>query len=437
VTFLKSPQQVSDPTTWAQYTCDNRSRVTQTLYSNGVKSVYGYDSSGRTTALTHRNASNAIIIGYTASYDSAGRLGGVTENNGSATAYGYDDEGRLLSEVRTGTTPYSSQITYNAFGALATQLRIDAGLTKHSANYTYDDDRKLTSVSDSAPNSSTNGTYSWNADSTLRELPGPGYVRRLEYDEEGRIISISKVVNGTVTPLFEYAYGFDGGRRSAKNLLTGVLEWYPCGVACCAGELVSLTSSNNGATWSTKDSSLPSTLGAKLINGNLMLNGLTSSETLITGSQSSQNIVDSFGIPRGTTDSGSAFVSNRLETPVDSGLWAQLQVLQLAPQQAKPGGMSCKERYDHCMKTVDDYIYVCAGIAIGIGAVGAGACTKACTKTKNVAACLACLIAIGAIEVGLGYICLTEAGKQRNQCAYAYELCLKKRQKKPVARATK
>ncbi|MCS7309615.1 MAG: hypothetical protein NZ741_05295 [Armatimonadetes bacterium] len=37
---------------------------------------------------------------------------------------------------------------------------------------------------------------------------------------------------------YEYAYGFDGGRRWRKDYLNRGWTRYPCGVACGAGELV-------------------------------------------------------------------------------------------------------------------------------------------------------------------------------------------------------
>ena len=250
--------QVSDPTTWAQYTYDNRSRVTQTLYSNGVKSIYGYDSSGRTTALTHKNASNAIIIGYTAGYDTAGRLNGVTENNGSVTSYGYDFAGRLLSENRTGTNPYVSTYTYTNRGQRATAFRSENGVASHNGMYTYDDAGRLTNVADTVTTSGLGGSYTWNNDSTLASYPGPGYTRKLSYDEEGRLTKIDRDNGTTITPAFEYGYGFDGNRRWRKDLAGNTWDWYPCGVACCAGELVTMRSTNGGATWSASNSRLSS-----------------------------------------------------------------------------------------------------------------------------------------------------------------------------------
>ncbi|GIV14615.1 MAG: hypothetical protein KatS3mg022_0050 [Armatimonadota bacterium] len=50
---------------------------------------------------------------------------------------------------------------------------------------------------------------------------------------------------------YEYAYGFDGGRRWRKDYINGVWTRYPCGVACGAGELVEQQKPLEGGSWTT------------------------------------------------------------------------------------------------------------------------------------------------------------------------------------------
>ena len=68
---------------------------------------------------------------------------------------------------------------------------------------------------------------------------------------------LNLAVGGTTA--YEYGYAFDGGRRWKKacpersrgNLAGGVWTWFPCGVACSAGDLVEQTSDLTGQSWST------------------------------------------------------------------------------------------------------------------------------------------------------------------------------------------
>ncbi len=61
------------------------------------------------------------------------------------------------------------------------------------------------------------------------------------------LLSISH--SGTVA--YQYAYGADGNRRWAKDIANSLWTWYPCGVACGAGEMVEQTSDLAGGSWST------------------------------------------------------------------------------------------------------------------------------------------------------------------------------------------
>ena len=78
-------------------------------------------------------------------------------------------------------------------------------------------------------------------------MPGPNYTREFGYNEESQLLSISH--SGTLA--YQYAYGADGNRRWAKDIANNAWTWYPCGVACGAGELVEQGSDLTGATWTT------------------------------------------------------------------------------------------------------------------------------------------------------------------------------------------
>ncbi|MDE2126192.1 MAG: hypothetical protein KGJ62_06355 [Armatimonadetes bacterium] len=68
-----------------------------------------------------------------------------------------------------------------------------------------------------------------------------------DYGEDGHLLSLA--VGGTTA--YEYGYAFDGGRRWKKDISAAVWTWFPCGVACSAGDLVEQTSDLTGQSWST------------------------------------------------------------------------------------------------------------------------------------------------------------------------------------------
>lgn len=244
---------VEDSTSWATYEYDSRGRMTKESFSNGVYSAYGYDTASRLTSLNHKKTlDNSVILGYAATYDAASRLTQAVESPTTATTtYAYDNGNRLTSEDRTGANPYLSDYTYNSVGLRATAFRSEDGVTSHDGTYTYDDAGRMTQVVESASGSAVNEYYTWYDDNSLKTYPGPGYERSLNYDEEARLISITKDYGSSQTLAYEYAYGLDGGRRWRKDHAQNVWNWYPCGVACSAGELVVLETTIGGSTWAT------------------------------------------------------------------------------------------------------------------------------------------------------------------------------------------
>ncbi len=241
---------VTDGNGTGSLTYNTKGQIATLTYPNNVLATYAYDNGGRATGLTHKKADNTLLIGYAATYDNAGRLSQIVETpSNDVTTYSYDNADRLLSEVRTGTKPYSGAYTYDDAGRRLSALVITNGVTTHNGTYSYDGAGRLQQVVDSATSLTEN--YVWNADGTLASYPGPGYTRLLEYDEEGRLVRIKRNTGGTITTAYEYGYGYDGGRRWRKDYLQNQWTWYPCGVACSAGELVEQQSDLTGATWTT------------------------------------------------------------------------------------------------------------------------------------------------------------------------------------------
>ncbi len=172
----------------------------------------------------------------------------INRNTGRIFTIAYQ-YGNLLSEVRTGARSYSGTYTYDTSGKRLTAVVATNGVTTHNGTYTYDGAGRLITVVDTA--TSTTESYVWNNDGTLASSPGPGYTRNFTYDEEGRLLSIAR--NAQV--VYQYGYGYDG-RRWRKDILNNVWTWYPCGVACTAGDLVEETSDLTGNVWTASASYL-------------------------------------------------------------------------------------------------------------------------------------------------------------------------------------
>ena len=174
----------------ADYTYNADGLVNTITYPNGTTTTHGYDGANRLTSLSHTNTStSALLVGYTATYDNGNRITSITEQpSGDITTFSYDNANNLLSEVRTGTRPYSGTYTYDMSNRRKTALVVTNGVTTHNGTYTYDGAGRLTQVVDSA--TSLTETYTWNNDGTLASAPGSGYTKLFEYDEEQHLTRI-------------------------------------------------------------------------------------------------------------------------------------------------------------------------------------------------------------------------------------------------------
>lgn len=423
---------VGDSSSSASYQYDDRARLVSLTYSNGTHETYTYDNAGRELTRTfRRTATNAVITSSTSTYDGVGRLQTVTESPTAATiTFGYDDAGRILTEARTGANPYSSTYTYNNRGLRATVSRLDNGVQVHNGTYTYDNTGRLTTVADSVSGSNLAGTYTWNADSTLASYPGPGYRRKLDYDEEGRIVKISKDYGGSsVTLAYEYGYGIDGSRRWRKDYAANTWDWFPCGVACCAGELIQMRSTLSGGTWTVVSQNLK---GLDFINrdGSFFNTDVffrQRSKTSAAGVVNVSPILDAFGVKRtsGSYSYGEPVRSGA--TAGDEGVieapggGAYLPELALNPA---PVARDCAAEKAKCIDKFKKSYESCKNDCPTAVAIWVGLCLAACAPANKL--CLqGCNLAGGLLYKGCMKGCEDHWGRNQKYCDDEYRKCLK------------
>jgi YD repeat-containing protein len=192
-----------------RYTYDPLNRVTSIVFADGSTQNYGYDQgangAGRLTFFAETNAANQITVvqdyaydahgrttvenrniggvnyafGY--GYDASGRLSALSYPSGRTVAYGFDAAGRI-SQVSTAAPPSSggstqivaSNISYQPFGGVRSYALGNGQLYARA----YDEDGRIVAYSAGSQGAS------------------------LGYDPAGRIVSIADSVNSN-------AYGYD------------------------------------------------------------------------------------------------------------------------------------------------------------------------------------------------------------------------------------
>jgi RHS repeat-associated protein len=167
------------------------------------------DSLGRLVKVTEQDATGALTLETTYTYDIADRLVGVNQG-GQTRAYKYDDEGKLLLEripeqtatINDGTGTYwTTKYAYTSFGALQTRTDARGVVT----TYGYDNLNRLTSISYDTTNApgvaATNNvtyTYDNNQSSSTKGLllsitmlsgTQATYTETLSYDSNKRVAS--------------------------------------------------------------------------------------------------------------------------------------------------------------------------------------------------------------------------------------------------------
>ena len=315
--------------TQASYLYDSDGNMKMLTLPNGVVTKWAY-TTGRLTGVSHAVGTNAPFAYYTTdatSFDAAGRLLHFADFTGDTTALTYDPEDNLLTESRSGTYPYNGTYSYVDKTNLRTSAQTDkGGIPTHNGAYSYDGAGRLTQVIDSV-NSLTEG-YTWYADGTLSAYPLPGSngatIVLPDYDEEGNLVQLKhQTSSGTVTA-YEYGYAYDGGRRWKKDYTGSTATWYPCGVACSAGELAELSntidsSGNTTGSWTTSALYLPGGAGCG--------SGTPIRRHNVSANTDEYHHTDLLGVAGVLTNAGAAVISSSLYDCFGvqrySGAWGQ------------------------------------------------------------------------------------------------------------------
>lgn len=216
---------------------DALNRVTLITFHDGSKQAYAYDSGtngiGRLSSITETNSANQqtnliqyaysphgrvtsetrivggvqYVVAY--SYDSAGRLSGMTYPSGRTLAYGFDSQGRVnaINTVFNGQTmPVVANVAYHPFGGVKSYVLGNGQAYSRS----YDQDGRINSYSLGAK------TFLIGYDAASRiefisESGAPASINAYGYDNLDRLTS-------AVTPGTPYGYSYDAvGNRLSKT----------------------------------------------------------------------------------------------------------------------------------------------------------------------------------------------------------------------------
>lgn len=190
--------------------------------------TYAYDQNGN---LARRVTPNGDIIEY--KYDALNRLTNIYYPDGSSAAYTYDKNSNRLSMAdKTGTTNYEYDIFNRLIAVYYPNVNpiiydydktgnvVKIEYPDHSTiSYTYNEDNKLTGVTDS-----TGVTlYTYYTDTGLlhtKVLPN-GVVTAYTYDSSKRIIDVdNKKSDNTIISNYRYTYDANGNIHTSTETIS-------------------------------------------------------------------------------------------------------------------------------------------------------------------------------------------------------------------------
>ncbi len=197
------------------YAYDLNNNRTKIKHPDGVTFAYGFDGINRLNSVVDSSSSALLSIAY----QSNGRRANLNRNNNTTTSYSFENGVQLKSFEQTFSSNTTSNLknsfTYNNAGQIAT-------LTLSNNNYYYNGNQNRTGtyVSDGLNRYNTVGAavLGYDGNSNLK-YDGMTYYN---YDDENRLISMSKLDDSTFTPSFVY----DPNGRLFQTTINGIWTKY-------------------------------------------------------------------------------------------------------------------------------------------------------------------------------------------------------------------
>ena len=191
------------------YAYNGAGQLTSLTDPLGETTTYNYNSTGELTSIINANGKTAALF----TYDEFDRVATYTDSEGWRVSYDYDPADRLIQATYPDGT--NDQYTYSKLDLVSYKDR-----QGHIWSYAYDDDRRLTAITDPLGNKTK---YAYYENGTLESLTDPnGHTTLWDIDIQSRPTA-KHYADGTETT---YTYEFTTSRLNAVTDALGQVKSY-------------------------------------------------------------------------------------------------------------------------------------------------------------------------------------------------------------------
>jgi YD repeat-containing protein len=203
--------------THVSYVYNAQNLMTSSTDAAGT-TTYSYDSFGRLTGVSYPNG---LSLSYT--YDAAGRRTQLVDQTGFTTNYAYDALGRL-SKLTDGSGALIVAYTYDANGLV---VRQDAG-NGTSTTYAYDGNGNCLSIVNYAPGGTVSSRLDYTYDAEGRPVSQTlaSGTWTYQYDADGQLVHAVFASTDPAVPSEDLTYQYDAAGNRVKVIQNGAATDY-------------------------------------------------------------------------------------------------------------------------------------------------------------------------------------------------------------------
>ncbi|MEL7499509.1 MAG: putative Ig domain-containing protein [Planctomycetota bacterium] len=189
------------------YRYDGEQRVTEVTRPDGTIEKVSYTADSDVESVELLSSDSSLLYRWEYSFDSFGRLSGISTSDGADRSFEYSQDGFLIADYSIDSGGQVRQIRYE-YDSFGNRIRMVDSI-KGQTVYEYNDAGQLVIES----SDSGDIRYSYDINGNLIQKEGPNETTIYDWDASGRLTRMEKTVGGE-TDVTQYIYDAFGKRTA-------------------------------------------------------------------------------------------------------------------------------------------------------------------------------------------------------------------------------